>query len=165
MTGRWAPAFGAHVESGGVAVRLCAPGASRVRVRVEGGAAHALVAEDDGVFSGWIDGPAHGDRYTLQLDAHPEWPDPWSRWQPDGVHRPSMLIDPPVIVSSPAMEFSNVDLPQPDGPTNTKKPPLSISRSMPFSTDTLPNDFSRLRISRKAMPYPFTAPAIRPRTK
>lgn len=94
MTGRWAPAFGAHVESGGVAVRLCAPGASRVRVRVEGGAAHALVAEDDGVFSGWIDGPTHGDRYTLQLDAHPEWPDPWSRWQPDGVHRPSMLIDP-----------------------------------------------------------------------
>src|SRR5688572_17925161 len=66
--------------------------------------------------------------------------------------RPSMLIDPPVIVSNPAMEFSNVDLPQPDGPTSTRKPPLSISRSMPFSTDTLPNDFSRLRISRNAMP-------------
>ena len=37
-------------------------------------------------------------------------------------------------VSSPAMMVSSVDLPQPDGPTSTMNSPLSISRSMPFST-------------------------------
>ncbi len=42
----------------------------------------------------------------------------------------------------PAMVFSNVDLPQPEGPTSTRKPPSSISRSMPFSTSTAPNFFS-----------------------
>ena len=30
-----------------------------------------------------------------------------------------------MIVSSPAMVLSRVDLPQPDGPTSTRKPPFS----------------------------------------
>ena len=34
------------------------------------------------------------------------------------------------------MMFSSVDLPQPDGPTSTVNSPLSMSRSMPFSTST-----------------------------
>ena len=41
--------------------------------------------------------------------------------------RPSMLISPLVIGSSPAIVLSKVDLPQPDGPTSTRKPPSSIS--------------------------------------
>ncbi|MDT4884476.1 hypothetical protein FQZ97_1206220 [compost metagenome] len=42
---------------------------------------------------------------------------------------PSMKRLPPVIGSSPAMQRSSVDLPQPDGPTRTTNSPLSIARS------------------------------------
>jgi maltooligosyltrehalose trehalohydrolase len=94
MTARWAPAFGAHLEPGGATVRVCAPAATRVRVCLAGRTPVTLTAGDGGVFSGAIEGAAAGDRYTLQIDDHSEWPDPWSRWQPEGVHRPSMLIDP-----------------------------------------------------------------------
>ena len=52
------------------------------------------------------------------------------------IARPSMRISPAVIVSSPAMVLSRVDLPQPDGPTSTRKPPFSSSRSMPFRIST-----------------------------
>jgi hypothetical protein len=44
--------------------------------------------------------------------------------------RPLMAISPDVIGSSPAIVLSNVDLPQPEGPTSTRKPPSSISRLM-----------------------------------
>ena len=52
--------------------------------------------------------------------------------------RPAMRISPPVMLSSPAIEFSRVDLPQPDGPTRTRKPPSSISMLMSLSTWTVP---------------------------
>ena len=46
---------------------------------------------------------------------------------------------PPSGRSSPAMTFSRVDLPQPDGPSSTANSPFSTVRSMPFSTSTGPN--------------------------
>jgi maltooligosyltrehalose trehalohydrolase len=41
-----------------------------------------------------IDGLAPGQRYFYRLDNGPDRPDPASRWQPDGVHGPSALVDP-----------------------------------------------------------------------
>jgi maltooligosyltrehalose trehalohydrolase len=35
-----------------------------------------------------------GQRYAYRLDGGPERPDPCSRWQPDGVHRPSAVLFP-----------------------------------------------------------------------
>ena len=64
---------------------------------------------------------------------------------------PSMLMSPSVIVSSPAMVLSSVDLPQPDGPTRTRKPPWSRVMSMPFRTSRPPKRLRRPAISRKAM--------------
>ena len=46
------------------------------------------------VFETHLAGARAGDRYRLQRDDNAPWPDPCSRWQPDGVHGPSMLIDP-----------------------------------------------------------------------
>ena len=43
------------------------------------------------------------------------------------ISRPPMATEPPEIGSSPAMQLSRVDLPQPDGPTRTRKSPSSIS--------------------------------------
>ena len=51
---------------------------------------------------------------------------------------PLMRTSPSVIASSPAIMLSRVDLPQPDGPTRTRKSPASTAMSMPFSTSALP---------------------------
>jgi hypothetical protein len=51
---------------------------------------------------------------------------------------PSMRISPALTDSNPAMVFSKVDLPQPEGPTSTRNPPLSSVRLMFFSTSTVP---------------------------
>src|SRR5258708_7266837 len=69
--------------------------------------------------------------------------------------RPSTWISPAVIVSRPAMVLRSVDLPQPDGPTSTRKPPFSRSRSIPFRISTWPKRFLRPSISRKAIRLSF----------
>ena len=49
-----------------------------------------------------------------------------------------MTISPPLMFSSPAIMRSNVDLPQPDGPTSTVNEPSAISMSTPCSTAVSP---------------------------
>ena len=44
---------------------------------------------------------------------------------------PSIFTSPPEISSSPAIMRSSVDLPQPEGPTNTTNSPSPTSRSTP----------------------------------
>ena len=47
-----------------------------------------------GLFSGFVPGAGAGDRYRYRLDDDRELPDPASRFQPDGVHGPSQVVDP-----------------------------------------------------------------------
>src|SRR5271169_2939573 len=68
---------------------------------------------------------------------------------------PSMRISPELIDSSPAIVLSSVDLPQPDGPTSTRKPPLSSVRSMPLRISSAPKRLRKSLISRKAMGSTF----------
>ena len=57
--------------------------------------------------------------------------------------RSPMLMVPPVISSSPAMDRSAVDLPHPDGPTSTMNSPSAISRLSSSTAFTPPGyDFS-----------------------
>src|SRR6056297_202020 len=51
---------------------------------------------------------------------------------------PPMYMSPAVMSSSPATRRSRVDLPQPDGPTNTTNSPSSMSRSTPWMISTPP---------------------------
>jgi hypothetical protein len=51
---------------------------------------------------------------------------------------PSMDSSPSVISSSPAIMRSRVDLPQPDGPTNTTSSRSATSRSMPLIASKAP---------------------------
>lgn len=51
-------------------------------------------AEDDGYFHIFVPDIAHGQRYTYQHTSGAEFPDPASRWQPDGVHGASAVFDP-----------------------------------------------------------------------
>jgi hypothetical protein len=47
---------------------------------------------------------------------------------------PPMSISPDVMSSRPAIIRSSVDLPQPDGPTNTTNSPELIVKSIPWIT-------------------------------
>ncbi len=86
---------------GGVHFRLWAPVHSRVRVVLESGpgspATIALEREpgDDGYHSVSCDQASSGTIYRYELDNHStRYPDPASRYQPDGPHGPSQVIDP-----------------------------------------------------------------------
>ncbi|MDB6120680.1 MAG: treZ [Verrucomicrobiaceae bacterium] len=91
--------LGAEIETPGVRYRAWAPEAHEVEVEIlsASGAkqrAIKLAETDPGFFSGIDIKGAAGDRYKFRLDGGQAFPDPWSRWQPEGVHGPSMVIDP-----------------------------------------------------------------------
>ena len=48
----------------------------------------------DGCFETTVEHLAAGTRYQYRLDGARYRPDPVSRWQPEGVHGPSVVVDP-----------------------------------------------------------------------
>jgi maltooligosyltrehalose trehalohydrolase len=48
----------------------------------------------DGYFTGVVDGLSPGVRYFVRIDGETDRPDPASRYQPEGVHGPSVIVDP-----------------------------------------------------------------------
>lgn len=87
--------IGAELAGSGTAhVRVWAPHAARVDVVSRGGEHAALTREDGGYFSGTIAASA-GYRYQFTLDEDEKlYPDPASRFQPDGPHGLSEIVDP-----------------------------------------------------------------------
>jgi maltooligosyltrehalose trehalohydrolase len=81
--------------------RVWAPKAKALEVAVEsandkaaGGNFHLLAAEPDGYFSGVI-GCGAGARYRFRIDKSKNlYPDPASRFQPEGPHGSSCVVDP-----------------------------------------------------------------------
>jgi maltooligosyltrehalose trehalohydrolase len=94
MNARWTPAFGAQLDDSGVTLRVCAPAATTLQASVGGRPPVTLTRVERDTFEGHVPAARAGERYQLRMDDHVPWPDPCSRWQPDGVHGPSMLIDP-----------------------------------------------------------------------
>ena len=94
--GRRYPVGAEVVDGEGVHFRVWAPRRKSVAVAVNGGptGGHALKAEDDGYFSGLVTGVSAGTPYRLQLDGGEAFPDPASRYQPEGPHGPSEVVDP-----------------------------------------------------------------------
>jgi maltooligosyltrehalose trehalohydrolase len=81
------------MERGLTHIRVWAPSARRVQV-VSAGTATPLDAEADGYHSGVIKA-ALGNRYQFKLDDEERlYPDPASRFQPEGPHGPSEIVDP-----------------------------------------------------------------------
>jgi maltooligosyltrehalose trehalohydrolase len=55
---------------------------------------HELDREASGYFSGLVPGVDHGARYLLRVDDDSRpYPDPASRFQPEGPHGPSQVVD------------------------------------------------------------------------
>src|SRR3954453_22057871 len=75
-------------------VRVWAPRCRRLEFVVDGGASHELARTDEGTFEGAGSGVAAGTRYWFRLDGDRLRPDPVSRFQPEGPHGPSQIIDP-----------------------------------------------------------------------
>ena len=87
-------ALGASVLPGAVAFRVWAPRCQAVDVIVDGRAVETLVAREGGLFETKLDGVAEGVRYKYRLDGTRFRPDPVSRFQPEGIHGPSVVVDP-----------------------------------------------------------------------
>jgi maltooligosyltrehalose trehalohydrolase len=87
--------IGAEVTREGATFRVWAPKRRRVSAVIEGGGEHPLRTEADGYFSGIVAEAAPGTRYRFRLDDDQTlYPDPGSRFQPDGPHGPSQIVDP-----------------------------------------------------------------------
>ena len=87
--------LGAHVRAKGVSFRCWAPKPSQVEVILEPqGTAHVLSREADGHWTGLVPEAAAGTTYRYRLDGKGLYPDPCSRFQPQGPHGPSLIVDP-----------------------------------------------------------------------
>jgi maltooligosyltrehalose trehalohydrolase len=90
--------MGVELQPDGSAhARVWAPACRSIAVVVErpsGESVTELVRTPGGVFEGLIADVRAGDRYRFQLDGNRRRPDPVSRFQPEGPHGPSAVIDP-----------------------------------------------------------------------
>src|SRR6185436_7942914 len=75
-------------------VRVWAPRCGRVQFVIDRGDSQELTRAEDGTFEGTVAGVSAGTRYWFRLDGDQLRPDPVSRFQPDGPHGPSEVIDP-----------------------------------------------------------------------
>jgi maltooligosyltrehalose trehalohydrolase len=85
-----------------------APAAGDVAVRFRG-RDWPLAPEEDGVWWGVFGAAEPGDDYLFVLDGE-AWPDPHSRWQPDGVHGPSRVLDTAAFEIAPGPGLALDDL-------------------------------------------------------
>jgi maltooligosyltrehalose trehalohydrolase len=93
----WEPRLGAAVVGHGALFRVWAPDASILSVACEGRDEIAMEKSEDGYFSVTVPGCGPGDLYRYRVDGQGPFPDPASRFQPQGVHGPSQVIDPSVF--------------------------------------------------------------------
>ena len=87
---------GATLTGAGSWFRVWAPAARSVEVIVEAADPRvcALTAESDGYYAAFVSGVPAGARYRFRVDEGEAYPDPCSRFQPDGPHGPSVVVDP-----------------------------------------------------------------------
>jgi maltooligosyltrehalose trehalohydrolase len=79
----------------GVLFRVWAPRRQRVELVADGHAPVPLKPEGNGYFSALVRGAAPGTDYCFKLDGGTQaFPDPASRFQPQGPHGPSRVLDP-----------------------------------------------------------------------
>lgn len=80
-------------DGGRTRFRLWAPDAREVLLDLAAGARHRLQRRQDGSFDITL-AVRPGARYRYRIDGRDPVPDPASRWQPDGVHGDSAVVDP-----------------------------------------------------------------------
>ena len=86
--------LGASLLGESVAFTVWAPRCRSVELVLEGVRPQPLTAREPGLFRVTIARLPEGTRYRYRLDGARHRPDPASRWQPEGVHGPSVVVDP-----------------------------------------------------------------------
>jgi maltooligosyltrehalose trehalohydrolase len=95
VSGRRLPIGAEPRPEGGVHFRLWAPRCREITVEIEGLARVPRVAEPDGYLAGAAPEARTGTRYCFRIDRGDDaLPDPASRFQPDGPHGASEIVDP-----------------------------------------------------------------------
>ncbi|HYD48442.1 MAG TPA: malto-oligosyltrehalose trehalohydrolase [Terriglobales bacterium] len=94
---QWREPLGATLlADGGVEFRVWCPTRRRVELHLEAGpgapATIAMTAARSGMFVARIESAAAATRYRYRLDEEGLFPDPASRFQPDGVHGASQVV-------------------------------------------------------------------------
>jgi len=91
----WKLQLGADISKDGVRFRVWAPRVSSLSLRVLGESNDLpMIPETNGFYTLFVKGLGPGARYLYVLDEAYARPDPVSRFQPEGVHGPSEVIDP-----------------------------------------------------------------------
>jgi maltooligosyltrehalose trehalohydrolase len=87
--------FGAIVTKQGIDFKVWAPAATRVDVVVSAPRALEVRMQpgERGIHSASVEGLSPGARYQFQIDGKC-FPDPYSRFQPEGPHAASLIVDP-----------------------------------------------------------------------
>jgi maltooligosyltrehalose trehalohydrolase len=95
------PSLGATITADGqVRFRVWAPEVGRVEAVIGGDASILrvpLARGDDGYHEAVVAGVEPGTHYRYLVDGAGPFPDPCSRWQPEGPHGPSAVVDPAVF--------------------------------------------------------------------
>jgi maltooligosyltrehalose trehalohydrolase len=91
----WQASLGATCLGWGTRFRVWAPEAETVEVVLESqNQAHSMSKTGDGYFALVLPSVGAGTLYRYRVDGKGPFPDPASRFQPDGVHGPSQIVDP-----------------------------------------------------------------------
>lgn len=90
---RWQPHFGpSWLPGGGVRFRIWSPSTGKAEIVFERGETRVPMKKAPGGEFWAVARARPGDRYRILLDGEGPFPDPWSRWQPDGVHGASAVL-------------------------------------------------------------------------
>src|SRR6516162_10776 len=92
----WSLRFGARVEPSGVEFRIWAPRLRGVQLAIleEPSRIISMLPEECGEFAVFAAGVCAGADYAFLTEQGRRLPDPVSRWQPQGVHGSSRVVDP-----------------------------------------------------------------------
>jgi maltooligosyltrehalose trehalohydrolase len=91
----WRLDLGARISPAGTHFRVWAPKPKQVEVVLEPrGTIHRLKKDDAGYWFGLIAEAKAGMTYRYRLDGQSSFPDPCSRFQPEGPHGASLIVDP-----------------------------------------------------------------------
>jgi maltooligosyltrehalose trehalohydrolase len=94
----WHPRLGACAAGSGFRFEVWAPTHQRIELLLHPSSNRSrrvpLTARAEGAFAVTLADVKAGDRYAYFLDGKGPFPDPASRYQPEGVHGPSQIIDP-----------------------------------------------------------------------
>jgi maltooligosyltrehalose trehalohydrolase len=89
----WWYAVGAQVHENGTSFRVWADSHKKVSVVIKQ-TEYTLDPEDNGYFQRHVAGAGEDDTYSFLLDGEGPFPDPASRFQPQGPHGPSQIVNP-----------------------------------------------------------------------